>query len=138
MALRPEGTASVVRAFVQHRPPVAVEGVVRHPGLPLRAPQAGRYRQHHQLGVEALGTDDPDLDVEVIALAAGFYAEPGAAPGRAGLNSMGCAACRPAYVAALLDYLAEHAERAVRRAPGALRGQPAAGARLQDDRRAGP
>ena len=70
------------------RPPV--EGVVRHAGLPLRAPPGGRYRQHHQLGVEALGPEDPDLDVEVIALAARLLPASDCALD-AGINSMGTA-----------------------------------------------
>ena len=69
MALRPEGTASVVRAFLQHRPPVPYKAWYCSPAFRYEHPQAGRFREHHQLGVEALGTDDPDLDVEVIALA---------------------------------------------------------------------
>jgi histidyl-tRNA synthetase len=61
------------------------------------------------VGVEALGTDDPDLDVEVIALAAGFYDELGLRRVELLLNSMGCPGCRPAYLAALSAYLETHA-----------------------------
>ena len=102
LALRPEGTASVVRAFVQHRPPVPWKAWYVTPAFRYERPQAGRYRQHHQLGVEVLGTDDPDLDVEVIALAAGFYADLGLRRRRAGGQLDGLTAtCRPAYLAAL-------------------------------------
>ncbi|MHB8682095.1 MAG: histidine--tRNA ligase [Acidimicrobiales bacterium] len=110
MALRPEGTAPVVRAFVQHHPPVPFKAWYVTPAFRYERPQAGRYRQHHQLGVEALGTDDPDLDVEVIALAADFYAELGLTRIELSVNSMGCAQCRPAYVAALVSYLAAHGD----------------------------
>ena len=80
IALRPEGTASVVRAFVQHRPADAVEGLVRRARTSATSgPRRGRYRQHHQVGIEALGTDDPDLDVEVIALGWDFLAASGCA-----------------------------------------------------------
>ena len=109
LALRPEGTAPVVRAFVQHHPPVPYKAWYVTPMFRYERPQAGRYRQHHQLGVEALGTDDPDLDVEVIALAARFYDELGLRSVALSVNSMGCAACRPAYLAALLAFLEEHA-----------------------------
>ena len=132
LALRPEGTASVVRAFVQHHPPMPWKAWYVTPAFRYERPQAGRYRQHHQLGVEALGTEDPDLDVEVIALAAGFYADLGLRRIDLAVNSMGCAEDRPRYVAALRAFLAEHAGGALRRAPGALRRQPAAGPRLQE------
>ncbi|MCU1448324.1 MAG: histidyl-tRNA synthetase, partial [Acidimicrobiales bacterium] len=72
LALRPEGTASVVRAFVQHRPTLPFKAWYAAPSFRYERPQAGRYRQHHQLGVEALGTEDPVLDVEVIARAGGL------------------------------------------------------------------
>src|SRR3954453_22559380 len=75
IAPRPEGTASVVRAFVQHRPAVVPWKVwYSAPMFRYERPQAGRYRQHQQLGLEAVGSDDADLDVEVISLQAGFYA----------------------------------------------------------------
>ena len=136
LALRPEGTASVVRAFVQHHPPAAVEGLVRHARRSATsAPRPGRYRQHHQLGVEVLGTDDPDVDVEVIALAADFYAGLGLRQVDLALNSMGDGdvPARPTSAAAGA-YLGRARRRAVRRAPRALRGQPAAGPRLQATR----
>ena len=66
LALRPEGTAPMVRAFVQHRPPLPWKAWYVTPAFRYERPQAGRYRQHHQLGVEALGPGDPDLDVEVV------------------------------------------------------------------------
>ena len=73
LALRPEGTASVVRAFVQHHPPIPWKVWYLAPHFRYERPQKGRYRQHWQVGVEVLGVDDPDVDVEVIALADGFY-----------------------------------------------------------------
>jgi len=72
-ALRPEGTASVVRAFVQHQPTTPYKAWYVTPAFRYERPQAGRYRQHHQLGVEVLGSDDPAVDVEVIVLAARFF-----------------------------------------------------------------
>jgi len=108
MALRPEGTAPIVRAFVQHHPPVPWKAWYVTPAFRYERPQAGRYRQHHQLGVEVLGTDDADLDVEVIALAAGFYEELGLQRVELSVNSMGCAEDRPRYLAALRAFLEEH------------------------------
>ncbi len=109
LALRPEGTASVVRAFVQHHPPTPWKAWYVTPAFRYERPQAGRYRQHHQLGVEVLGTEDPDLDVEVIALAAGFYGDLGLRRIDLAVNSMGCAEDRPRYVTALHDFLAGQA-----------------------------
>ena len=104
IALRPEGTASVVRAFVQHRPPTPFKAWYAAPSFRYERPQAGRYRQHHQLGVEALGTDDPDLDVEVIALAADLFADLGLRRVELHLNSLGDETCRPAHRAALVEW----------------------------------
>jgi histidyl-tRNA synthetase len=104
-ALRPEGTASVVRAYVQHHPTPPWKVWYLTPAFRYERPQAGRYRQHHQFGVEALGTDDPFLDVEVIALAAAFYRAVGLTKVRLLLNSMGHAACRSVFVEALRDFL---------------------------------
>jgi len=109
LALRPEGTAPIVRAFVQNHPPVPWKAWYVTPAFRYEQPQAGRYRQHHQLGVEVLGTEDPDLDVEVIALAAGFYADLGLRRIDLAVNSMGCAEDRPPYVTALTAFLSEHA-----------------------------
>ncbi len=119
LALRPEGTAPMVRAFVQHRPPLPWKAWYATPAFRYERPQAGRYRQHHQLGVEALGPADPDLDVEVVALADGTFRSVGLTDFELKLNSMGDGTCRPAYVELLRAYLAErrptlcdeHAER---------------------------
>ena len=81
LALRPEGTAPIVRAFVQHHPPVPWRVWYLTPAFRYEQAQAGRYRQHHQLGAEVLGTDDPDVDVELIALAHDLYAPRSASPG---------------------------------------------------------
>ncbi|HEX2063200.1 MAG TPA: histidine--tRNA ligase, partial [Acidimicrobiales bacterium] len=116
IALRPEGTAPVVRAFVQHRPTPPFKAWYVGPNFRYERPQAGRYRQHHQLGVEALGTDDPDLDVEVLALAWSFVAGLGLTRVTLLLNSLGDDVCRPPYLDALREFLAvqelcgEHAD----------------------------
>src|SRR5487761_2239580 len=107
-ALRPEGTASVVRAFVQHQPTTPWKAWYVTPAFRYERPQAGRYRQHHQLGVEALGTDDPAIDVEVIALASRFYRAIGLTRVRLLINSMGHDVCRGAYVELLRAHLGRH------------------------------
>jgi histidyl-tRNA synthetase len=106
IALRPEGTASVVRAFVQHRPPTPFKAWYVAPNFRYERPQKGRFRQHHQLGAEALGSADPDLDVEIVALAWDFYASLGVTRVRLDLTSLGDEQCRPAYRQLLLDFLA--------------------------------
>ncbi|PZS20374.1 MAG: histidine--tRNA ligase [Acidimicrobiales bacterium] len=105
LALRPEGTASVVRAFVEHRPGLVWKAWYATPAFRYERPQAGRLRQHHQLGVEALGSDDADLDTEVIALAGGLYDTLGLSRVELRLGSMGDASCLPAYVEALVAFL---------------------------------
>src|SRR5580765_8367271 len=98
LALRADGTASVVRAFVQHHPALPWKVWYVAPHFRYERPQKGRYRQHWQVGVEVLGVDDPDVDVEVIALADGFYRALGLERFKLFLNSMGDPASRAAYV----------------------------------------
>ena len=109
IALRPEGTAPVVRAFVQHRPRVPWKVWYVAPHFRYERPQKGRYRQHWQVGAEVLGVDDPDVDVEVIALAHGFYRDLGLGRVTLKLNSMGDEQSRPGYEARLRGYLLDHA-----------------------------
>ncbi len=108
LALRPEGTAPVVRAYVEHRPTPPWKVWYLAPHFRYERPQKGRYRQHWQVGAEVLGSDDPDVDVEVIALARGFYADLGLRQVRLRVNSMGAPADRAAYVEVLRDYLVSH------------------------------
>ena len=110
MALRPEGTAPIVRAFVQHHPVPPWKAWYVAPSFRHENPQHGRYRQHYQLGVEALGVADPDLDVEVVSLASDFFAGLGLRAVALKLNSMGDGVCRPGYLAALGTFLAERAD----------------------------
>lgn len=104
IALRPEMTAGVVRAFVQHNP--LVPWKVWYSGTNFRheRPQKGRYRMFDQLGVEVLGVDDPDLDVEVIALAADFFGNVGLNDVTLLVNSLGEQGDRQAYTEALRAY----------------------------------
>ncbi|MGK2956925.1 MAG: histidine--tRNA ligase [Acidimicrobiales bacterium] len=107
LALRPEGTASIVRAFVQHHPQIPWKVWYAAPSFRYERPQAGRFRQHHQIGVEALGVEDADLDVEVISLAWDFFASLGLRRIDLCLNSLGDPACRPAYIDSLAAYLVD-------------------------------
>ena len=110
LALKPESTAAVVRAYAQHRPTAPFKAWYVSPQFRYERPQAGRYRQHHQIGAEVLGTEDPDLDVEVVALADGIVRSLGLQEVRLLINSLGDAECRPAYMAALRAYLEERAD----------------------------
>ena len=113
ITLIPEGTASVCRAYVEHGlhnlpQPVKlyyIASVFRY-----ERPQAGRYRQHHQFGYEAIGDDDPALDAEVIDMAWQFYRSLNLRRLSLSLNSIGCKACRPGYLTVLKDYYANYAD----------------------------
>lgn len=111
IALRPEMTAGVVRVFVQHRP--VVPWKVWYAGTNFRheRPQKGRYRMFDQLGVEVLGVDDPDLDVEVIALASDFFASIGLREVRLLVNSLGDHSERAAYTEALREHFEANADQ---------------------------
>lgn len=108
VSLRPELTASVCRAFAQHRP-AALPWKVWYSGPNFRQEKAqrGRYRQFDQVGVEVLGVDDAHLDVEVIALADEFYQRLGLTQVTLVINSLGEPEDRAAYVAALHAYFSD-------------------------------
>ena len=105
VALRPEGTASVARAFVEHRPDLPWKVWYATPAFRYERPQAGRLRQHHQVGVECIGSADPDVDVEVIALGHAYLSALGLRQWRLVLNFMGTPADRAAYALVLQDWL---------------------------------
>ncbi|MBX6349957.1 MAG: histidine--tRNA ligase [Clostridia bacterium] len=110
LTLRPEGTAGVVRAYLENglgsRPQPVKLYYLSLSAFRYENPQAGRLREHHQFGVEALGSDDPRLDAEVIALGADFLRRAGVRETGLALNSIGCPVCRPAYREALVAYFA--------------------------------
>ncbi|MFC6883093.1 histidine--tRNA ligase [Actinomadura yumaensis] len=109
LTLRPEFTATVLRSVLEH-------GLHKQGGLPVKVwttgpafraerPQQGRYRQFYQLDLEAIGSEDPQVDAETIAIAAGWYRSIGLTRVRLLLNSLGCKECRPAYRALLQEFL---------------------------------
>lgn len=110
IALRPEGTASIVRAFVQHRPVVPWKSWYASPCFRYEQPQSGRLRQHHQVGIEALGSNDPDLDVEVIAIGHDYLAALGLRQVVLLLNSMGTREDRSRYLDLLRDWLRDRCD----------------------------
>jgi histidyl-tRNA synthetase len=112
LTLRPEGTAPVARAYVEHgmhKLPQPVKLWYLAPMFRFEAPQSGRYREHRQLGVEALGSDDPLLDAEVIAVLDDLYRRLDVPGVRLRLGSMGDAESRAPYRARLVEYLEAHA-----------------------------
>ncbi len=109
LALRPEQTASICRAYAEHRPTPPWKVWYEGPQFRYEKPQAGRYRQFSQLGIEVLGADDPAVDVEVIALGWRFYEDLGLGRIRLLLNSLGDPVCRPRYLQALEEWFGDHA-----------------------------
>jgi histidyl-tRNA synthetase len=108
LTLRPEGTAPVCRAYVEHgmhKLPQPVKLWYHGPFFRHEAPQAGRFRQFTQIGAEALGSDDPSLDAELILLLAELLDRSGVGELRLRLSSLGTAATRSAYLDELRDYL---------------------------------
>ena len=110
ITLRPEGTAPVVRSYVENKlfaPEVQKPSKFYYIGPMFRyeRPQAGRLRQFHQIGVECFGSSNPATDVETIAMAAQFLKELGIDNVTLHLNTLGSPASRQAYRQALIDYL---------------------------------
>lgn len=108
VTLRPEGTAGVMRAVIQHgldRGQLPVKVCYAGPFFRYERPQAGRYRQLQQVGIEAIGVDDPALDAEVIAVADEGYKSLGLSGYRLELTSLGDETCRPQYREALQEFL---------------------------------
>ena len=111
--LRPEGTAPVCRAYIEHgmsNLPQPVRLYYFASIFRYERPQAGRYREHHQFGVEAIGDSDPALDAEVIDVAWQLYANLGLKGLTLSLNSIGCSNCRPKHLDSLKAYYAERKE----------------------------
>jgi histidyl-tRNA synthetase len=112
-ALRPEPTAGIVRAYVQHGMrtwPQPVKLTLTGPMFRYDRPQAGRYRQFWQFDVEAIGDPGPAIDAEIIELAMAFFGAVGLSGVQVLVNSIGDAACRPAYIETLAAHFRAHAD----------------------------
>jgi histidyl-tRNA synthetase len=113
LTLRPEGTAPIVRAYVEHglhREPQPVKAYTIAPMYRYGAPGRGRYREHWQLSLEALGSADPAIDAEVIQFYVELLRRLGITEWELHLNSIGDASCRPQYVERLNAWLDAHPE----------------------------
>ena len=111
ITLRPEGTASTARAFIEHKMhgrPMPVKLYYMGPMFRYERPQKGRFRQFHQFGIEAFGSNDPALDSEIIAFAMEFYRKLGLTGLKVRLNSVGCPKCRAEHKAKLQEMLRPH------------------------------
>ncbi len=112
LTLRPEGTAGVVRAYLEHSLGKGESGEAKlfyiGPMFRYERPQAGRYRQLHQAGVEAIGFSDPLADAECIAMLVAAIREAGLEGLSVDINSVGCRVCRPPYLALLREHLLAH------------------------------
>lgn len=107
LTLRPEGTASVCRAYIEHglfNEPKPLKLYYLAPAFRYDRPQKGRYRQHHQFGGEVLGDSSALCDAETIAMLWRFYQDLGLQKLVLHINSIGCQQCRPAYLQALKDF----------------------------------
>ena len=113
LTLRPEGTAPIARAYIEHgmhRDPQPVKLYTIAPMYRYGAPGRGRYREHWQLSVEAIGSADPAIDAELIQLYTELLRRLGVAQWELMLNSIGDANCRPGYVEELTAWLEGHPE----------------------------
>ena len=111
ITLRPEGTASVVRAYVEHKmynPPSVLKMFYTGPMFRYERPQAGRLRQFNQIGVEAMGSPSPIVDVEVMTMLMEFFKELGLKNIELQINSLGSKECRPKYRELLKTEIEKH------------------------------
>lgn len=114
LALRPEFTASIMRAYVEnglHTLPTPVRVWTVGPLFRHEKPQAGRYRQHSQFDIEVIGERDPAIDAEVVSVAWHLFTGLGFYGLRLYINSTGCPRCKPAYIQALVDYFNQYTDR---------------------------
>ena len=112
ITLKPEGTAGVVRSFVENKLFSAAQPTKMYylstPVFRYENPQHGRLREHHQFGIEAFGAPGPSIDAEVILVALSLLETLGVEKLKLHINSIGCKQCRPAYNAALREYLKQN------------------------------
>ena len=111
ITLKPEGTAGAIRAYLEHgmhseAQPIKMFYVT--PAFRYEKPQSGRLRQHHQLGIEFVGSKDPLAEIELITVVSTFFEKIGLKEAKLHINSIGCPECRKKYNEALLAYLKQH------------------------------
>ncbi len=114
ITLRPEGTAPVVRSYVEHHLyhlPAPQKFFYVGPMFRYERPQAGRFRQFHQIGAEAFGIDEPRIDAELLAMLRVFFERLGLEELNFEINSIGCEGCRPNFRKALRDFFSEKLDR---------------------------
>src|SRR5580658_4909257 len=114
LTLRPENTASVIRAFIEHRldqRPGVQKLYYMGPMFRRERPQKGRYRQFFQIGAEAIGSESPFIDAEVIEMVVEILTRAGLARFELLINSVGCSNCRPVYIEKLREALTAVASR---------------------------
>lgn len=113
ITLKPEGTAGAIRAYLENNmyaEPAPTKLFYVTPAFRYEQPQSGRLRQHHQFGVEFVGSKSPLVEVELISLITTFIKKIGLKDAKLHINSIGCANCRKTYNDALLEYLKQHEE----------------------------
>ena len=113
ITLKPEGTAGAIRAYLENNmyaEPAPTKLFYVTPAFRYEQPQSGRLRQHHQFGVEFVGSKSPLVELELISLITTFIKKIGLKDAKLHINSIGCANCRKTYNEALLDYLKKHEE----------------------------
>ncbi len=111
ITLKPEGTAGAIRAYLENNlyaQPAPAKLFYMTPAFRYEQPQSGRLRQHHQFGVEFIGSESPLAEVELISLITTFIREIGLRDAKLHINSIGCKDCRQTYNEALLTYLRKH------------------------------
>jgi histidyl-tRNA synthetase len=111
ITLKPEGTSGAIRAYLEHNmyaEPAPTKLFYVTPAFRYEKPQSGRLRQHHQFGVEIVGSKSPMVEVELISLVSTIIRELGLKDAKLHINSIGCANCRKTYNEALLAYLKQH------------------------------
>lgn len=127
MALKPEGTAGVMRAYLENNM-YAESGPTKlfyvTPAFRYEKPQSGRFRQHHQFGVEFVGSKSPLAEVELITLVTTLIKKIGLKDAKLHINSIGCANCRKEYNKALLAYLEQHKEELCETCRGRMEKNP--------------
>ncbi len=115
ITLRPEGTAGVVRSFIENNLYAEAQPVkvyyLSAPVFRYERPQAGRLREHHQFGIEAFGAPGPSIDAEVISVALSLFKSLGITGLELNINSIGCRECRPKYNEELKAYLRNNEDK---------------------------